>query len=46
MITHLFKKRKELDFERSYPAPRQTVWRAWTDAAGMVGSEQDHRAGV
>ncbi len=30
MITQLFKKRKELDFERSYPAPIATVWRAWT----------------
>ena len=32
MITQLFKKRKELTFERSYPAPVATVWRAWTDA--------------
>lgn len=31
MITQLFKKRKELTFERSYPAPRATVWRAWTE---------------
>lgn len=25
-------KRKELSFERTYPAPVETVWRAWTDA--------------
>lgn len=28
---HLFKKAKQLDFERSYPAPIATVWRAWTE---------------
>ena len=31
MITQLFKKEKELSFERSYPAPVETVWEAWTD---------------
>lgn len=31
MITQLFKKQKQLDFERSYPAPIATVWRAWTE---------------
>jgi uncharacterized protein YndB with AHSA1/START domain len=30
MITQLFKKKKELEFERAYPAPAQTVWQAWT----------------
>jgi len=32
MITQLFKKKKELSFERSYPAPIGTVWQAWTQA--------------
>ena len=32
MIMQLFKKQKELDFERSYPAPVATVWRAWTQS--------------
>lgn len=32
MITQLFKKKKELHLERSYPAPRDAVWRAWTEA--------------
>lgn len=27
-----FRKKKELSFERTYPAPIETVWRAWTDA--------------
>ncbi len=27
----LFKKTKQLDFERTYAAPRATVWRAWTE---------------
>jgi uncharacterized protein YndB with AHSA1/START domain len=30
MIMQLFKKQKELTFERSYPAPIATVWQAWT----------------
>lgn len=30
MITQLFKKKKEMEFERSYPAPVQAVWDAWT----------------
>ncbi len=28
----LIRGRKDLRFERTYPADRQTVWRAWTDA--------------
>ena len=32
MVLQLFKKTKQLDFERSYPAPPVTVWQAWTDA--------------
>jgi uncharacterized protein YndB with AHSA1/START domain len=28
----LLRKRKDLHFERTYPADRATVWRAWTDA--------------
>ena len=31
MIPQLLKKTKELTFERSYPAPIETVWRAWTE---------------
>lgn len=31
MILQLFKKTKTLSFERSYPAPVATVWRAWTE---------------
>ena len=31
MALQLFKKHKQLDFERSYPAPLATVWRAWTE---------------
>lgn len=31
MILQLFKKTKELNFERSYRAPVATVWRAWTE---------------
>ncbi len=27
----LFRKAKQLSFERSYPAPLATVWRAWTE---------------
>jgi uncharacterized protein YndB with AHSA1/START domain len=32
MILQLFKKRKELTFERSYAAPIDAVWDAWTRA--------------
>ena len=32
MVLQLFKKTKQLDFERSYAAPVATVWQAWTDA--------------
>lgn len=32
MITQLFRKRKSLSFERTYPAPVRTVWQAWTEA--------------
>lgn len=32
MIMQLFKKQKELTFERSYPAPVATVWQAWTQS--------------
>jgi uncharacterized protein YndB with AHSA1/START domain len=32
VIAQLFKKKKELHFERSYPASVDAVWRAWTDA--------------
>ncbi len=32
MILAAFKKTNELTFERSYPAPLETVWRAWTEA--------------
>lgn len=35
MIMQLFKKQKELEFERSYPAPVASVWRAWTQAEMM-----------
>jgi len=31
MILQLLKKTKELSFERSYPAPIEMVWRAWTE---------------
>ncbi|MFP3901309.1 MAG: SRPBCC domain-containing protein [Acidimicrobiia bacterium] len=37
MITQLFKKKKELHFERSYPAPVDAVWRAWTEADRLRG---------
>jgi uncharacterized protein YndB with AHSA1/START domain len=30
MITQLFKKEKELTFERTYAAPIEAVWEAWT----------------
>lgn len=32
MISQLLRKKKELRFERSYPAPLEAVWRAWTEA--------------
>lgn len=32
MILQAFKKTKELSFERSYAAPIETVWQAWTQA--------------
>lgn len=32
MILQAFKKRKDLSFERSYAAPVETVWQAWTRA--------------
>jgi uncharacterized protein YndB with AHSA1/START domain len=32
-MLQLFKKTKTLDFERTYAAPADTVWRAWTDAS-------------
>ena len=32
MITQLFKKKKELTFERTYEAPVEAVWQAWTQA--------------
>lgn len=31
MAPQLFKRTKQLDFERTYSAPLATVWRAWTD---------------
>lgn len=31
MILQLFKKTKEMTFERTYDAPLETVWRAWTE---------------
>lgn len=31
MAVPLFKKTKQLEFERSYPAPIAEVWRAWTE---------------
>lgn len=31
MALHVFKKTKRLEFERHYPAPVTTVWRAWTE---------------
>jgi uncharacterized protein YndB with AHSA1/START domain len=32
MITQLFKKKKEFSFERTYDAPVEAVWQAWTQA--------------
>ncbi|OBB37278.1 SRPBCC domain-containing protein [Mycobacterium sp. 852002-51961_SCH5331710] len=31
MLMQMFKKTKELNLERSYPAPIETVWQAWTN---------------
>lgn len=31
MALQLFKKSKQLDFERSYTVPLATVWQAWTE---------------
>lgn len=31
MISQLLRRKKELHLERSYPAPVDAVWRAWTD---------------
>ena len=31
MALQLFKRTKRLEFERTYPAPAATVWRAWTE---------------
>lgn len=31
MAMQLFSKAKQLKFERTYPVPAATVWRAWTD---------------
>lgn len=31
MIQQLFSRKKDLSFERTYAAPVETVWRAWTD---------------
>lgn len=33
MITQLFRRTKELSFERAYAAPIDRVWEAWTDPA-------------
>jgi uncharacterized protein YndB with AHSA1/START domain len=35
LISQLLRKKKELHFERSYPAPVDAVWRAWTDAGRL-----------
>lgn len=32
MLLQLFRKKKEIKFDRTYPAPIDTVWRAWTRA--------------
>jgi uncharacterized protein YndB with AHSA1/START domain len=56
MILQLFKKRKELTFERSYAAPIGAVWDAWTrpdmlrewwgpDKTTITDCEVDLRAG-
>lgn len=33
MLTRLLEKRKDLYLRRTYPAPIDRVWKAWTDAA-------------
>lgn len=35
MITQLLRKKKDLRFERTYAAPVDAVWRAWTEAEGL-----------
>lgn len=35
MLTQMFKKKKELRLERTYPAPVAAVWKAWTDADAL-----------
>lgn len=35
MITQLMKKTKEFSLERTYPAPIDAVWRAWTDPEAL-----------
>jgi uncharacterized protein YndB with AHSA1/START domain len=32
VLSQVFKKQKDLRFERSYPASIEAVWQAWTDA--------------
>ena len=32
MISAMLRRKKDLHFERTYPAPLDAVWRAWTDA--------------
>lgn len=32
MISQMLRRRKDLNFERTYSAPIDAVWRAWTDA--------------
>jgi uncharacterized protein YndB with AHSA1/START domain len=56
MITQLFRKKKELTFERTYAAPIGEVWQAWTrpellrqwwgpDKTTIPGCEVDLRVG-
>lgn len=35
MILQAFRKKKDLKFERTYAAPIETVWEAWTDASKL-----------
>lgn len=35
MILQAFRKKKDLNFERTYAAPIETVWEAWTDASKL-----------
>ena len=37
MISQLLRRKKELRFERTYAAPRDAVWQAWTDAERLRG---------